>query len=188
MNERAPRADAIRNRARILEAARDVFEREGVDAPLDSIAEAAGVGAGTVHRNFPTKESLVAAVIEARLIATTERVRSATTSGDAGGAFFAVLGDLAESASGNLVLSEALAGERPEPAVTAAGAALSTELQALLARAQEAGAVRDDIDVASLHALLSGAIHMGRVPGTRPDLILDVIKRGLAPEGHDRSS
>ena len=100
MTDRAQRADAVRNRVRILEAARDAFEREGVDVPLDSIASQAGVGAGTVHRHFPSKESLLSAVIETRLIEMADRVKAASMSDDPGGNFFAVLNDLAESAGG----------------------------------------------------------------------------------------
>ena len=58
------RADARRNRDAILRAARDVFQREGIFAPIDGIATAAGVGNATLYRNFPTRDDLLAAVIE----------------------------------------------------------------------------------------------------------------------------
>ena len=67
MTPRAPRADAQRNRAKILAAAGEAFAVDGPDVPLDAVAALAGVGAGTVHRHFPTKESLIAAVVAARL-------------------------------------------------------------------------------------------------------------------------
>ena len=59
------RADAARNRDKIVEAARVAFRTRGYDAPLDDIAKAAGVGAGTLYRHFPTRESLVDAVMQA---------------------------------------------------------------------------------------------------------------------------
>lgn len=59
------RADAARNRDKIVEAARHAFRTRGYDAPLDDIAKAAGVGAGTLYRHFPTRESLVDAVMQA---------------------------------------------------------------------------------------------------------------------------
>lgn len=59
------RADAARNRDKIVEAAREAFRARGYDAPLDDIAKAAGVGAGTLYRHFPTRESLVDAVMQA---------------------------------------------------------------------------------------------------------------------------
>ena len=59
------RADAARNRDKIIEAARVAFRSRGYDAPLDDIAKAAGVGAGTLYRHFPTRDSLVDAVMQA---------------------------------------------------------------------------------------------------------------------------
>jgi len=59
------RADAARNRDKIVEAARLAFRARGYDAPLDDIAKAAGVGAGTLYRHFPTRESLIDAVMQA---------------------------------------------------------------------------------------------------------------------------
>jgi AcrR family transcriptional regulator len=63
-SSRAPRADAQRNRDTILLAARETFEQQGVLAPLDGIAQRAGVGNATLYRNFPTRDDLLAAVIE----------------------------------------------------------------------------------------------------------------------------
>ena len=59
------RVDAARNRVKIVEAAREAFRTRGYDAPLDDIAKAAGVGAGTLYRHFPTRESLIDAVMQA---------------------------------------------------------------------------------------------------------------------------
>ncbi|MCV7420535.1 TetR/AcrR family transcriptional regulator [Mycobacterium yunnanensis] len=62
------RADAQRNRRRVLDAARDAFDRDGVTASLDDIARAAGVGPGTLYRHFPTRDRLVRAVIDDGLV------------------------------------------------------------------------------------------------------------------------
>src|ERR1700683_1791479 len=59
---RNPRADAQRNRDRVLEAAKDAFTRLGANASLDDIARQAGVGAGTLYRHFPTRDALIEAV------------------------------------------------------------------------------------------------------------------------------
>lgn len=64
---RAPRADAARNRAALVDAARHAFTDGGEDASLEGIARAAGVGIGTLYRNFPTREDLVAAVYGSEL-------------------------------------------------------------------------------------------------------------------------
>lgn len=60
-----PRRDAQRNRALLVATAREAFARDGLEASMDAIAKAAGVGAGTLYRHFPTKDDLVAAVIDA---------------------------------------------------------------------------------------------------------------------------
>ncbi len=59
---RKPRTDALRNRERILEVAKEAFTRHGADASLDDIAKQTGVGAGTLYRHFPTREALIEAV------------------------------------------------------------------------------------------------------------------------------
>ena len=62
--DRPLRADAARNRARVLEVAYETFAAEGLSVPIDEIARRAGVGAGTVYRHFPTKEDLFRAVVD----------------------------------------------------------------------------------------------------------------------------
>ena len=65
--DRPLRADAARNRARVLEVAYETFAAEGLSVPIDEIARRAGVGAGTVYRHFPTKEDLFRAVLDERI-------------------------------------------------------------------------------------------------------------------------
>ena len=65
--DRPLRADAARNRARVLEVAYETFAADGLAVPIDEIARRAGVGAGTVYRHFPTKEDLYKAVVEDRI-------------------------------------------------------------------------------------------------------------------------
>jgi AcrR family transcriptional regulator len=76
---RAPRADAARNRAALVQAARAAFTTTGGDASLESIARSAGVGIGTLYRNFPTREDLAAAVYATELeavLAAADRLRA----------------------------------------------------------------------------------------------------------------
>ena len=65
--QRKPRADAQRNRERILEVAKEAFTRSGANASLDDIAKQAGVGPGTLYRHFPTREELLQAVYRSEL-------------------------------------------------------------------------------------------------------------------------
>lgn len=84
MTERPLRADARRNRERVLAAAQEAFAAEGISVPLDEIARRAGVGAGTVYRHFPTKEALFAAAIVDRVDRMTGRAREGLAEGGSG--------------------------------------------------------------------------------------------------------
>lgn len=77
---RKPRSDALRNRDRILQAAKRAFTRFGANASLDDIAKKAGIGPGTLYRHFPTRDALVEAVYRAEVerLATAERELAAT--------------------------------------------------------------------------------------------------------------
>ncbi len=154
-----PRADARRNRERVLAAARAAFASEGLSVSLDDIARRAGVGAGTVHRHFPTKDDLFLAVIADRLHALTHAAQALADAADPGAAFFAFFHQLADDARQNLAISAALTnpGDTGE-AVRDAGKALEAALGVLVARAQDAGVVRRDIDIADLHAIIAGAL------------------------------
>ena len=79
------RADAARNRARLLEVAYETFAAEGLSVPIDEVARRAGVGAGTVYRHFPTKEALFQAVIENRMQALVDDGRALLRSEGPGG-------------------------------------------------------------------------------------------------------
>src|SRR5438876_12296106 len=89
--DRAQRADARRNRKRVLEAARRCMARKGTDAQIEEIARLAGVGVGTVYRHFPTKDDLIEALALARFERLAELAREALEEDDAWLAFGAVL-------------------------------------------------------------------------------------------------
>ncbi|MGE7435730.1 TetR/AcrR family transcriptional regulator [Kitasatospora sp. NPDC001175] len=150
------RADARRNRARVLEAAQAAFASEGLSVPLDEIACRAGVGAGTVYRHFPTKEALFDAVILHRLQGLVDRARELATAEDPGGAFFDFVAMLTREGSAKKDLIDALAGAGID--VTANLVEVNRELREaiaeLLVRAQNAGAVRPDLGITDLMALL----------------------------------
>src|ERR1700733_13464998 len=76
------RRDAERNRVRILEAARAVFSERGLSGSYDDIADAAGVGVGTVYRRFPDREELIDALFESRVKEVAEAARSAAENPD----------------------------------------------------------------------------------------------------------
>jgi AcrR family transcriptional regulator len=179
------RADARRNRDRVLDAARAAFAAQGLSVPLDEIARHAGVGPGTLYRHFPTKEALIEAVVHDRLQGLAAEGAALRDAPDPGTAFFAFLDRLAAEAGPKRDLFDALASAGVEigPAVTAAAADLRAQIAVLLTRAQRAGAVRTDIGSAELTALLSGMLFAMRSPaGTDQALVLSVFRDGLRPQ------
>ncbi|SEG68579.1 DNA-binding transcriptional regulator, AcrR family [Thermomonospora echinospora] len=158
------RADARRNRERVLRAAGEAFAEKGGLIPLDEIARRAGVGAGTVYRHFPTKEALFREVVSVRLHAIVAEARGLLTAPDPGAAFYTFFTWVVEQAMFNHALCDALAdGAGMEQfRCEDTDAAFTRAVDALLQRAQQAGAVRSDIDVVEVRALMSGCLAMER--------------------------
>jgi AcrR family transcriptional regulator len=164
----------------VLAAARESFARDGPDVPLDVIAQRAGVGAGTVHRHFPTKESLIAAVVTDRLAGLAARADALAGAADPAAAFVAFVRELTAEARHNVVLTGALGGAGIGADGASAAAALSGSLGRLLRRAQRDGGVRPELTVPDLHAILSGVIAMERdLPAGRQGIGLEVVIDGL---------
>lgn len=153
------RADARRNRERVLAAAEAVFASKGTSASTEEIAREAGVGIGTLFRHFPTKEALLEAILVDRVARLGETARSLATAADPGAALFGLLTHMVEQAARKKTYVDALAdaGLDTRIARSQAGQEAVQALGALLTRAQRAGAVRDDIGVAELIALVVGA-------------------------------
>src|SRR5882757_9309296 len=107
---RGLRADARRNRARVLAVAAEVFAAEGLSVPVHEIARRAGVGTGTVSRHFPTKEALYEAVFVSRVEWLVGRARLLKNAADAGGAFFDFFGAIVTEGAANRGLADALTG------------------------------------------------------------------------------
>lgn len=179
------RADAARNRARVLEVAYASFAEEGLSVPIDEIARRAGVGAGTVYRHFPTKEALFAAIVSNRLQQLTDRAAAFTQTKEPGEAFLAYLDLLVEDGGSDQGLADALAGTGFDlaAAIPEAEHRFMALLGDLLTRAQQAGAVRSDIGVKDVKALLVGCQVMQRSsdgPATARRT-LAVVRDGLMP-------
>ena len=178
MADRPLRADARRNREKVLQAAREAFAGSGFGVPLDEIAALAGVGPGTVYRHFPTKEALFEAVIRARLEDLIADARSRADAADRGEAFFGFVARLREEFAAKRDLPDAIAV--PGPLQEALLAALSV----LLRRAQDAGAVRGDVTTAELIVLFKASAAAFREPSATPAMreqVFTVITDGLRP-------
>lgn len=155
-NDRPLRADAVRNRAKVLAVAYETFAAEGLAVPIDEIARRAGVGAGTVYRHFPTKEALFGAVFEDRILRIQEAARGLLDSPGPGEALFAFLHEMVRAGATDQGLVDALAGYGIdlETAAPGAEAVFLGTLGELLTAAQQAGTVRTDIGVMDVKALL----------------------------------
>ena len=181
------RADAERNRRRILDAAREVFARDGLDAGVDGIARAAGVGVGTVYRRFPTKDELLVAVIDDTTSALVAELERAGTEADPWDAFAAAAYAMAATTARNRTLHQVFQESWIHvPSTRACRERTLEALGAILDRAQEAHVVRDDLVVADVAALCAVA---ARLPAWRldvePDIwmrYLGVVLDGMRPE------
>ncbi len=183
------RADAERNRRRLIEAATALFHERGMDASIAEIRDRAGVGQGTVFRHFPTKEHLAAEVMRERMAELTSLAREQLAVEDPA----AALRDFMVRAAQTHAIDQAM-----YRAICAANA-LSVEderelrgtlfalIEQLVRRAQAAGAVRDDLVAEDVLTLVNAATASTEaLAPVAPDLwrrYLDVILDGLRPEG-----
>lgn len=186
VEERSLRADARRNRARLLEAAQALFRERGLDVSVTDIAEAAGVGRATLFRNFASKEDLIEAIVAERMheaAAYGEELMQAAEPGDA-------LFDFLSHMVGRQQLDRALFEAIDEtwlckPVIQPAHRAVFDVLDRLLARAQDAGAVRDDVGAMDLLMMFKGACHAATAyANIEPAAIerqLDLIRASVRP-------
>ncbi|WP_306204073.1 TetR/AcrR family transcriptional regulator [Actinoplanes sp. RD1] len=170
------RADAERNRAKILDAAEEVFAADGAAARTEDVARRAGVAVGTVFRHFATKEDLIRAIMKRLLDGLLDRA-GVLTGADGLEIFFAEL--VAAAAARRTVV--ALAGVD----LAAAMAGLAEAVARLLRQAQQAGAVRADVGPAEVMALLTslcqGALH-GGWDDTLQRRTLTIVRVGLSQD------
>jgi AcrR family transcriptional regulator len=182
------RADAARNRERILDAAIEVFAERGYEASTAEIAARAGVGEATLFRRFPTKDDLITAIVAMMLEEAAAVATSCLEEEDPWRGVERFLFEMAERASQDHGISDAnkercmasptLAGERRR--------VLDLTVQ-LVKRAQGAGALRDDIAGQDLMFLMGAVASVSEVPfpGLRADLwkrYLGIVLDGLRPE------
>jgi AcrR family transcriptional regulator len=158
--ERPQRADAKRNRERIIEAAREAFGALGAEAQMDEVARLAGVGVGTVYRHFPTKEALLGELVRQKLRAMTLNTREALVHDDVEpfAAFAALLRRNAALAARDAAIQFAMlgAGERVWAQARAEQEELLGLTDQLMSRAQASGAMRRDVSAGDVPMLMCG--------------------------------
>ncbi|MEU7915852.1 TetR/AcrR family transcriptional regulator [Microbispora bryophytorum] len=181
--DRALRADAQRNRARVLETAAEIFATEGLSVPVHEIARRAGVGTGTVSRHFPSKEALFAAILIDRMKQLTERADALAETNDAATAFFALFAMLVHEGAAHRGLAETLRGTGydVETAAARAGYDVTGRLRTMLVAAQDAGAVRPDVTYQDVKALMTGCLSrdVDDTHGTALNRLVTVVCEGL---------
>jgi AcrR family transcriptional regulator len=159
---RPQRADARRNRERVIRAAAAVFADKGMEAGIPEIAQRAGVGKATVYRSFPSKEHLVAAVATERLDWITTLATQALTDDDPAAAFERVILAIAERQASDCAVAGSMAADIHLPELDAARATTHAALEAVVDRARDAGALRHDATAVDLKVLFTGIAHVLR--------------------------
>ena len=181
---RKPRADAQRNRERILEAAKEAFTRSGADASLDDIAKQAAVGPGTLYRHFPTREELLQAVYRSGL----EKLAAAEQK-------FAQTMPPIEALRAWLLLFVGIAAKQliapavntlvgdPKKVFEASYTQVHDALRALVKRAVKSGDIRKDLDPVDLLRALVGVSNVSTSPDWQESAkrLVDILIAGSRP-------
>ena len=154
-SSRPLRADAVRNQARILEAARAVFGIKGLDASLDDIAHHAGVGVATLYRRFPDRESLVKALFEREIRTTVELAKAALAAPDPWEGFTTLLRSIFRTVAEDKGIRQALLSSRYGlGAATSSRAELIGLLTLVVQRAHQHGSLRVGITAHDIPPLM----------------------------------
>jgi AcrR family transcriptional regulator len=180
---RKPRADAVRNRERLIEAAKQAFTEDGADVSLDAIAKRAGVGIGTLYRHFPTRDAVVEAVYRREVGQLAEAAETLSRARPAGEALDAWLRLFVDYMATKRVIAPAIAAlpGGPSALYETSGSMLRQSLTLLLERAIASGDVRADIEPDDMMQALSGIAYGAATPGwkTRALRLIEVLMNGL---------
>jgi AcrR family transcriptional regulator len=185
--EKPLRADARRNREKVLAAARVVFSEQGVDAQMDDVARRADVGVGTVYRHFPTKEALLYALTEELFDVIAAHARGLLSHDDPWEAFKQALWFGAEKTAGDRAFSEIIATQRDikmgEPC--AGQEDLRITIGELMRRCIEAGTMRPDVVIDDVPLVMCGIGSASAMPHPMPEAWrrhLGIVLDGLRAE------
>jgi AcrR family transcriptional regulator len=188
---RKPRADAIRNRERVLEAAKAVFSAGGAEASLEAVAREAGVGIGTLYRHFPTREALFEAVYRRevqQLADLAEQLKQEAKPIDALRQWMRSIVKFVATKKG-MSAALTLAVDKNSKLFSSSADRLARTVGGLLDRAIAAGEIRDDISPEDLLRAVVGMCYMHDQPGwqTSVSRLVDVFVDGLRKRRNSRS-
>jgi AcrR family transcriptional regulator len=182
---RKPRADAQRNRERILEVAKRAFTRSGADTSLDDIAKQAGVGPGTLYRHFPTREELLKAVYRNELenLATAEEKFAETMPPvEALRAWLLLFVDAVAAKQIIAAALNTLVGDHKK-VFEASYAQMHQAIHRLVKRAVKSGDIRKDLDPMDLLRALVGVANVASSPDWQQSArrLVDILIAGSRP-------
>ena len=182
---RKPRADAQRNRERILEVAKKEFTRSGANASLEEIAKKAGVGPGTLYRHFPTREELLVAVYRSEMekLAAAERTFADTLPPvEALRAWLLLFVDAVETKQIIAPVLNTLIGD-PKKVFESSHAQMHEALRALVKRAIKSGDIRKDLDPIDLLRALVGVANVATSPDWQQSArrLVEILILGARP-------
>ena len=184
--EKPLRADARRNRQKVLAAARAVFAEQGVDAQMDDVARRADVGIGTVYRHFPTKEALLNALADELFDVIAAHTRALLDHDDPWEAFQEALWFGAGKTAGDRAFTEILATQREAVPRTCPGKEdLTITVGELIRRCIEAGKMRPDVIIEDIPLVMCGIGSASSMPHPHPEAWrrhLRIVLDGLRAE------
>jgi AcrR family transcriptional regulator len=189
IGKRKPRADAIRNRERVLEAAKAVFNQGGPEASLEAVARHAGVGIGTLYRHFPTREALYEAVYRReveQLVELAKHLEAETAPIEALRQWLRAGVEFMATKKG-MAAALAMAAHGSSELVAYSLERLTRALGDLLQRAMAAGDIRADIDPEDVLRTLVGMCYALDRPGWQAkvlrlvDVFIDGLRRRASP-------
>jgi AcrR family transcriptional regulator len=185
--ERKPRADALRNRERILEEGKRAFTRAGGDISMEDIARQAGVGVGTLYRHFPTREALLESVYRAEVAKLAEEARrlsDALPPLDALRSWMLLFIDYIETKK---IIAPALNSlvDGPTKLFESSGAQIKDAIQSLVTRAMASGDIRPDLVPLDLLRALVGVSNVASAPDWQQSAkrLVDILLLGSRPGG-----
>ena len=185
ITDRRPRADAARNRERILEVAKEEFTRVGANASLEDISKKAAVGPGTLYRHFPTREDLLVAVYRSEMekLASAERSLAESKSPvEALRAWLLLFVDAVETKHIIAPVLNTLVGD-PKKVFETSYAQIHEALRALVKRAIKSGDIRKDLDPIDLLRAIVGVANVSATPNWQQSArrLVDILIAGARP-------
>lgn len=184
---RKPRADSLRNRERLIEAAKTAFADVGADVSFDEIARRAGVGIGTLYRHFPTRDAIIEAVYRREVHQLAESATRLLGSLPAGEALHAWMKLFVDYIATKKVVAPALSASvgGASGLYADSGARIMGAIRLLVERAAGAGDIRPDVDADDLLRALAGFTYGNTSPGWQSSALrlIDILMDGLRPTG-----